>query len=205
MAFMGKGSSSWSCTDCVIYPTSLFPWPLWPCYFWREWDSCCVECSSVFICLMFPHSSTCVCVQLCPTLCIPKDCNPPGSSVHRVFPGMNTGVGCHSLLRGIFMTQGLHPYLLTSLALAGGFFTTALPRKPDISSWLDFNCASLAETSQRWGCVLYGIITCGAGFCTVPSLDKMAFARLLHHEATLLLSVINMYFYLFLFFFNMYF
>ena len=28
------------------------------------------------------------------------------------FPGRNTGVGCHSLLQGIFLTQGLNPGLL---------------------------------------------------------------------------------------------
>ena len=27
------------------------------------------------------------------------------------FPGMNTGVGCHFLLQGIFLTQGLNPGL----------------------------------------------------------------------------------------------
>ena len=27
------------------------------------------------------------------------------------FPGKNTGVGCHSLLQGIFPTQGLNPTL----------------------------------------------------------------------------------------------
>ena len=27
-------------------------------------------------------------------------------------PGKNTGLGCHSLLQGIFMTQGLNPCLL---------------------------------------------------------------------------------------------
>ena len=27
-------------------------------------------------------------------------------------PGKNTGVGCHSLLQGIFLTQGSNPYLL---------------------------------------------------------------------------------------------
>ena len=36
------------------------------------------------------------------TLCDPMDCSPPGSS-----PGKNTGVGCHALLQGIFLTQGL--------------------------------------------------------------------------------------------------
>ena len=28
-----------------------------------------------------------------------------GSSVHGIFPGKNTGVGCHFLLQGIFLTQ----------------------------------------------------------------------------------------------------
>ena len=40
------------------------------------------------------------------------------------FPGKNTGVGCHALLRGIFLTQGVEPVSLASPALAGGFFTT---------------------------------------------------------------------------------
>ena len=30
----------------------------------------------------------------------------PGSSVHGISPGENTGVGCHFLLQGIFLTQG---------------------------------------------------------------------------------------------------
>jgi len=49
--------------------------------------------------------------QLCPTLCDPMDCSPPGSSVHGDPSGKNTGVGCHSLLQGIFPTQGLNPGL----------------------------------------------------------------------------------------------
>ena len=49
--------------------------------------------------------------QLCPTLCDPMDCSPPGSSVHGIFPGRNTGVGCHFLLQEIFPTQGLNPGL----------------------------------------------------------------------------------------------
>ena len=36
----------------------------------------------------------CVHAQLCPSLCNPMDCSPPGSSVHGIFPGKNTGVGC---------------------------------------------------------------------------------------------------------------
>ena len=53
----------------------------------------------------------CLVTQSCPTLCNPMDCSLPGSSVHRDFPGKNTGVGCHALLQGIFPTQGSNPGL----------------------------------------------------------------------------------------------
>ena len=40
--------------------------------------------------------------QLCPTLCDPMDCSPPGSSVESPWnsPGKNTGMGSHFLPRG---------------------------------------------------------------------------------------------------------
>ena len=43
------------------------------------------------------------------------------------FPEKNTGVGCHALLQGIFLTQGskLQPLSLRSPALVGGLFTTS--------------------------------------------------------------------------------
>ena len=41
--------------------------------------------------------------QSCPTLCDPMDFR---------LPGKNTGVGCHSLLQGIFLTQGSNLGLL---------------------------------------------------------------------------------------------
>ena len=59
--------------------------------------------------------SVCVCVCVClvaqshPTHCDPMDYSPSGSSVHGDSPGKNTGVGCHTLLQGIFPTQGLNP------------------------------------------------------------------------------------------------
>ena len=36
--------------------------------------------------------------QSCPTLRDPMDCSLPGSSIHGIFPGKSTGVGCHCLL-----------------------------------------------------------------------------------------------------------
>ena len=32
-----------------------------------------------------PSPVQCECAQSCPTLCDPKDCNPPGSIVHEIF------------------------------------------------------------------------------------------------------------------------
>ena len=52
------------------------------------------------------------------------DYSPPGFSVHGDSPGKNTGVGCHFLPQGIFLTQGSNPALPT---FAGGFFTTESP------------------------------------------------------------------------------
>ena len=47
--------------------------------------------------LSFSHFC-CLVTKSYPTLCYPMECNPPGSSVHGVFPGKNTGVSCHFLL-----------------------------------------------------------------------------------------------------------
>ena len=61
------------------------------------------------------------------TLCDPRDCSPPGSSVH----GRNIGVGCHSLLQGIFPTQGSN----LGLRIRGRCFTIGdVPGHPDAVS-----------------------------------------------------------------------
>ena len=54
----------------------------------------------------------CLVAQLCPTLCNPVDCSPPGSSIHEDSPGQNTEVGSLSLLQGIFPARGSNPCLL---------------------------------------------------------------------------------------------
>ena len=77
-------------------------------------------------------------LQMCPTLSNPMDCCPPGSSIHEILQArildlmdrgawwttvhrvtksrtqlkLDTGVGCHALLLGIFLTQGWKPPLL---------------------------------------------------------------------------------------------
>ena len=67
-------------------------------------------------------------LQLCATLCHPIDCGLPGSSAHGDSPGKDTGVGCHSLLQGIFPTQGSYPRLLCLLHWQVGSLATCQNR-----------------------------------------------------------------------------
>ena len=62
-----------------------------------------------------------VCAQSCPSLC------DPWTVAHQAplpcdFPGKNTGLGCHFLLQGIFLTQRLNLCLLGLLHCQAGFF-----------------------------------------------------------------------------------
>ena len=75
----------------------------------------------------------CLVTKSCLPLCEPTDifgtpCNPARLLCPWDFPGKNTGVGCCFLLWGIFPTQGLN---LQSPGLAGRFFTTEPPGKPN--------------------------------------------------------------------------
>ena len=70
------------------------------------------------------------------------------------FSGKNTGVGCHALLQGIFLTQGLSPHLFTSSSLAGGFFTTSTTWKAlvYIHGILKTRCETEgeSESDEKW-------------------------------------------------------
>ena len=48
-------------------------------------------------------------------------------------PGRNTGVGCHALLQGIFLTKGSNQHLLHHLPWEAGSFTLTPPGKPILS------------------------------------------------------------------------
>ena len=59
--------------------------------------------------------------QSYPTLCIPMDCSLPGFLCSWDFSGKNTGVGCHVLLQGIFLTKdGTY---VSCVACTARFFT----------------------------------------------------------------------------------
>ena len=97
-----------------------------------EWDQEVVGKVDAYN-LMVPRSlcSACCCliVQSCLTLCNPMGCDLPSSSCPWDFPGKNTGVGCHFLLQGIFLTQEFNPHLCIS-CITGEFFTTELLGSP---------------------------------------------------------------------------
>ena len=59
-------------------------------------------------------------LQSCLTLCNPMDRGPPQLLCPWDFPGKNTGVGCHALFQGIFLTQALKPHLLHLLHWQAG-------------------------------------------------------------------------------------
>ena len=69
----------------------------------------------------------------CPTLCDPKDCRPPGSSVHGAL-GQEYWSGQPGPPPGALPDRGTEPVPLASPALAGGFLSAgvtgeALPRE----------------------------------------------------------------------------
>ena len=69
-------------------------------------------------------------LQSCPTLCHPL-CSPPGPSVHGILQArILEGMGCQALLRGIFLTQGSNPCLLSLLHWQSGCLLLAPPGKP---------------------------------------------------------------------------
>ena len=65
--------------------------------------------------------------SVCPTLCDPKNCSPPGSCIHEDSPGKNTGVGCHALFQGIFPSLGIKS---RSPALQADSILSEPPGKP---------------------------------------------------------------------------
>ena len=73
----------------------------------------------------------CICpiAQLCLTLCDPMDSNPPGSSVHGILQARILEWVAMPSSRG-FSNPGIEPASLACPALAGGFFTTVSPGKP---------------------------------------------------------------------------
>ena len=80
----------------------------------------------------------CLVVKSWPTLCDPMEYSPPGSSCLWDFPGKNTGVGCHFLFQGIFLTRRV-------VWWAQNIFLCPVSMQPHLTIF----CISLIFTFQR--------------------------------------------------------
>ena len=112
------------CVSCSILSGSLQPHGLQPTRFFCPWNSPgknngvawhtllqgifltkgsnpgLPHCRQILYHLR-PQGNPLHCTLVCPILCNPMHCRPPGSSIHGFFPGKNTVVGCHFLFQGI--------------------------------------------------------------------------------------------------------
>ena len=71
-----------------------------------------------------PKAHSCVCAQLCLTLCGPMDCSLPGSSVPGIFQARILEWVAIRLLEDVHDPE-IKPASAVSHALAGGFLTTS--------------------------------------------------------------------------------
>ena len=83
-------------------------------------------------------------LQSCPAL-LPYGLYPARLLCPCDTPGKNTGISCHALLQGIFLTQGSN-FHLTSPALADRFLTTS----PTFSS-VQFSCSFVSDSFRPHG------------------------------------------------------
>ena len=142
-------------------PTSLWCWYVNPSLWqWERW---------VLTIALPANSPSCrldatvraKSLQLCPTLCDPMVCSPPGSSVHGDSPGKSTGVGCHALLRGIFPTQGWNSGLLQLLPCRWILHRRAT-REALTPEGVEYKCPQLFTAAFYWPL---------ARFCSLRSLS----------------------------------
>ena len=86
-------------------------------------------CASSFVFLRTQNNAWHVCVCECCSV-VSDSVVTPWTVPHQDplsvgFPGKNTGLGCHFLLQGIFLTQGLNPNLLCLLCWQADSLPTA--------------------------------------------------------------------------------
>ena len=102
----------------------------------------------------------CLVAQLWLSLCDRMDCSPPGSSIRRHSPGKNSGVGCHSALQGIFLTQGSNSGLPHCRQI---LYCLSHQGSPRILEWVayPFSRGSFPTQELNWGLLhCRGILYC---------------------------------------------
>ena len=118
----------------------------------NKWEQ--FNCSGVWSCYLVrstQESCYCLIAKSCLTLWNPVNYNLPG-----IF--QNIGVCCHFLLQGIFLTQGLNPWLVQVSCIAGRFSTWATwetqerlkTKGKDSTRGWDVQMASSTEWTWIW-------------------------------------------------------
>ena len=108
---------------------------------------------------------------LCPTLCDPKDCSSPGSSVHGDSPGKNTRLGCHALLQEIFLTQGSNPGRLHCRWILYHLSHQGSPRIPEWLAYPSSRESSWPRNGNVVSCIAGRFFTSWATREDPPSLE----------------------------------
>ena len=92
--------------------------------------------------------------QLCPTLCNPMDCSPPGSSVPGILQERILEWVITSFSRGSSQLRDPTHVSRVSCGLAGGFFTTEPPGKPTVTEQSNLGhlvtCPSTPVRNPEW-------------------------------------------------------
>ena len=93
-------------------------------------------------------------LQSCSTLCDSPRLLCPWNS-----PGKNTGVGCHALLQGIFLTQGLNPGFLHCRQI---LYHLSHQGSPRILEWVAMPSSRGSSQPGNWtrvSCIAGGFLT----------------------------------------------
>ena len=73
----------------------------------------------------------------------------PGFSVHGIFPGKNSGVGCHFLLQVIFPTQGIEPESLALRADTLPSESPGYPKKGNVKECSNYGTIALISHTSK--------------------------------------------------------
>ena len=120
-------------------------------WFWKGLFQICIHPTCCLCCAVLSHSGW--------LYVTPMDCSLPVSSVHGDSLGKNTGVGCHALLQGIFLTQGWNPGLLHCMWI---LYCLSHQGNPRILEWVPYLFSrgfSQPRNRTRVSCIAGGFFT----------------------------------------------
>ena len=125
-------------------------------------------------CSLVIPMSVCSVAQLCLTLCASMDYSPPGSSIHGIFPGKNTGVSCRFFLQGNLPHPGIelesHTSCLGRWVLYHTCHLGSLSPYHDPTPYGSFSTSSVVEDSF-WESLIFSIKSCSVFLLCHPVLS----------------------------------